>query len=148
MNLKSLDTNILLYAINVDCAEHKNCSALVRTSIEEPGEWIVADQVWFELYRLLRNNVVLKKPLSAKDASEAISYYRHKMGWLHCAWDVHFMKQLETVWNVNSFSASKSFDLILAITLKNFGVKTFYTRNTKDFEKLKFFNLVNPIINL
>jgi predicted nucleic acid-binding protein len=51
MNLKSLDTNILLYAINADCAEHKNCSALVRTSIEEPGEWIVADQVWFELYR-------------------------------------------------------------------------------------------------
>lgn len=145
MRFKSFDTNILLYSLNVDCAEHNICSELVKTSMKEQGEWIIADQVWFELYRLLRSSAVLKKPLTGKEAAEAISWYRYKTGWLHCAWDIKFMSQLDAVWNSNSFPVSRSFDLILAVTLKNYGVKTLYTRNTKDFDKMKYFELVNPL---
>lgn len=51
--MKSLDTNMLLYAINVDCAEHEPARDLVDRALSESDEWIVADQVYFELYGLL-----------------------------------------------------------------------------------------------
>jgi toxin-antitoxin system PIN domain toxin len=143
--MKSLDTNILLYAINKDCPEHTACSDLVRHALGEPEAWIIADQVWFELYRLLRNPRVLSQPLEAPDAAAAVSWYRNKSGWLHCSWDIGMFGQLEGFWKAGSFPARRSFDLVLATTLKNNGVKEFHTRNTKDFEAFDFFTLVNPL---
>lgn len=67
--VNSIDTNIPLYAINRDCPEHGAAIRLVRRALAEPSSWIVADQVWLELYRLLRNPSVLSAPLSATDAS-------------------------------------------------------------------------------
>jgi toxin-antitoxin system PIN domain toxin len=143
--MKSLDTNILLYAINKDCPEHEACSDLVRHALGEPESWIIADQVWFELYRLLRNPAVLSQPLSAPDAAASVAWYRNKSGWVHCAWETSMIGQLEGLWKEDSFPARRSFDLVLAITLKNNGVKQFYTRNTKDFEVFDFFAVVNPL---
>jgi len=62
MSLKSLDTNILLYAINADCPEHAIRTGFVKSA-----------------------------------------------------------------------------------TLKENGVTLFHTRNVKDFEKLEYFDLVNPL---
>ena len=70
--MKSLDTNILLYSINTDCSEHAICRQLVDKALSEKDSWIVADQVWFELYRLLRNSVVLQNPLTASQAAKTI----------------------------------------------------------------------------
>jgi hypothetical protein len=49
------------------------------------------------------------------------------------------------LWKEDSFPARRSFDLVLAITLKNNGVKQFYTRKTKDFVVFDFFAVVNPL---
>ena len=144
--MKSMDTNVLLYAINKDCPEHDRCASLVRQALGEAESWVIADQVWFELYRLLRNPAVLSNPLDASDAAATIAWYRNKSGWLHCAWDIGMMGQLEGIWNNDSFPARRSFDLVLAITLKSNGVKEFHTRNTKDFEDAGFLSLVNPIL--
>ncbi len=43
--MQSLDTNILLYAINRDCAEHEPCRALVASALDSPNDWVIADQV-------------------------------------------------------------------------------------------------------
>lgn len=37
------------------------------------------------------------------------------------------------------------FDVVLAVTLYNHGVKTFYTRNVKDFISLGLFEVVDPL---
>ncbi|MDP3176585.1 MAG: hypothetical protein Q8M76_01695, partial [Spirochaetaceae bacterium] len=105
--MKSLDTNILLYAINKDCREHAMCASLVRQALGEPESWIIADQVWFELYRLLRNPAVLPHHLGAGDAAAAVHWYRNKSGWLHCAWETGMMEQLEGVWKDSSFAARR-----------------------------------------
>lgn len=143
--MKSLDTNVLLYAINKDCPEHKACASVVEQALKEPESWIIADQVWFELYRLLRNPAVLSHHLGAVDAAAAVYWYRNKTGWLHCAWEIDMMEQVEKVWKDASFAARRNFDLVLAVTLKNSYVKEFYTRNVKDFEAFGFFTLVNPL---
>ncbi len=145
MSLKSLDTNILLYAINADCPEHRVCADMVKSALDEGPSWIIADQVWFELYRLLRNPAVLTKPLGAEEAASTVAWYRGRSGWQHCAWETSMMPKLESIWKTETFPAKRSFDLILAITLKENGVTRFHTRNVKDFEKLEYFDLVNPL---
>ncbi|TVR87487.1 MAG: PIN domain-containing protein [Spirochaetaceae bacterium] len=143
--MNSLDTNILLYAVNRDCAEHGACKDLVDSALREPEVWIVAEQVWFELYRLLRNPAVLARPLGASQAADLVSWYRNSSGWMQCAWTPRLMKQLHTQWGQEQFPARRSFDLILAVTLKAHGVNTLYTRNTKNFADLDFFSVVDPL---
>ena len=54
MSLSSLDTNLLLYAANEDAAEHVVCKAFLQKVIGDPSGWIIADQVYLELYRAIR----------------------------------------------------------------------------------------------
>jgi uncharacterized protein len=143
--MKSMDTNVLLYGINKDCPEHQACSSLVRQALATPESWIIADQVWFELYRLLRNPAVLAHPLGGAQAAATISWYRNRSGWLHCSWEIGMMPMLEAYWIRDSFPPGRTFDLVLAVTLENNGVKELHTRNTKDFELVDSFTVINPM---
>lgn len=143
--MKSIDTNIFLYAVNRDCPEHAASLRLVRKALEEPQSWIIADQVWFELYKLLRSPAVLAKPLSAAKAAHTIEWYRRRSGWLACAWEPGMMPSLLRRLTDASFPSRNTFDLVLAVTLKAYGVELFYTRNTEDFRQLKLFEVENPV---
>lgn len=143
--MRSIDTNVFLYAINRDCPEHDAAKSFVRGALQEPAGWVVADQVWFELYRLLRNPAVLKNPLAAPQAADTIDWYRNSTGWLTCAWEPEMMKRLMPLWRDEAVPARSGFDSVLAVTLVAHGVDTLYTRNTKDFERFGLFHLSNPI---
>lgn len=143
--MKSIDTNVLLYALNADCAEHDRARALVARALDHPEEWIIADQVYFELYRLLRNPAVLAHPLGARQASDAISWYRTRSGWLHCAYEPSMMADVSRLWSSDGFSARATFDAVLAVTLARNGVHEFFTRNTGVFAPLELFSVQNPI---
>ena len=143
--MQSLDTNILLYAINRDCAEHEQCRALVAKALEHPQQWVVADQVWFELYRLLRHPVVLKRPLNASTAADTVAWYRDRSGWASCAWSPTQMGRLDTIWRDDDFPARRAFDAVLALTLRANGVTRFYTRNVRDFAVAGFAEVIDPI---
>ena len=143
--MKSLDTNVLLYALNADCAEHESAHALIESALQEPHGWIIADQVYFELYRLLRNPAVLSAALCAADAARTVAWYRTRSGWLHCAYEPGMMSRIAPVWAAGSFSARTTFDLVLAVTLSANGVNEFYTRNLADFGPFGLFTVRNPI---
>jgi predicted nucleic acid-binding protein len=143
--MKSLDTNVLFYSLNADCPEHPACLSLVKGALSSPQDWIVADQVWFELYRLLRNPSILRQALSASEAAQKIDWFRSRSGWGCCAWEPFLMDQFKPLWQRESFPVRRTFDLILALTLKAQGVDEFFTRNTKDFDDLGFFAVRNPL---
>jgi predicted nucleic acid-binding protein len=79
--VQSFDTNVLLYAINRDCAEHEPCRALIAKALDTPSDWVVADQLWFELYRLLRHPNVLQRPLDAATADVLCAFQRRYRPW-------------------------------------------------------------------
>lgn len=118
---------------------------IVEQALKEPQSWIIADQVWFELYRLLRNPAVLAKPLSAEEAGHTIEWYRRRSGWLSCAWEPDMMSSLIPRLKEKTFVPRNTFDLVLAVTLEKHGVSLFYTRNTRDFAGLGMFEVVNPL---
>jgi toxin-antitoxin system PIN domain toxin len=143
--VNSIDTNLLLYAANEDCDEHGAATTLVRQALNRPADWIVADQVYFELYRLLRNPAVLERPLSASQAWESVDFYRHQSGWMHCCYETSFMSEIIQLLKSEQLPPRRTFDLVLAITLKKHGVKRFYTRNVQDFASLDWFETIDPL---
>ena len=143
--MQSLDTSILLYAINRDCAEHESCRTLVAEALDAPNDWVIADQLWFELYRLLRHPSVLQRPLDATTAANTVAWYRDKSGWQQCAWSPAQMPRLHAQWAQQDFPAWRTFDAVLALTLRSNGVTRFYTRNVRDFAGAGFAAVVDPV---
>lgn len=143
--MQSLDTNILLYAINRDCAEHESCRTLVAEALDAPHDWVIADQLWFELYRLLRHPSVLQRPLDAATAANTVAWYRDRSGWQQCAWSPAQMPRLHAQWAQQDFPARRTFDAVLALTLRSNGVTRFYTRNVRDFAGAGFAAVVDPV---
>jgi len=142
--MNSIDTNVFLYGVNTDCPEYRPCRKVIESALESPESWVISDQVWFELYRLLRNPRVMEKPLSAVDAYQVVYWFRENSGFHHCAWEDRLMEDLFSYLRQPSFPARQVFDLVLAITLRENGVKRFYTRNVKDFAPLGFFEVIDP----
>lgn len=143
--MNSLDTNILIYAVNSGCKEHASAIKVYERMLEDPTSWIISDQVLFEFYRGLRHKNILERPLNHQQAIEQISFLREEAGILHCAYEVSFWDQVKSFDDCKNPKAIHIFDRVLAITLLKNKVTTLYTRNTKDFREFKFENLINPI---
>ncbi len=47
--MNSLDTNTLIYAANSHAPEHAKALAVVNLMLANPSEWILSDQVLWEL---------------------------------------------------------------------------------------------------
>lgn len=143
--MNSLDTNILIYAVNSGCVEHAAALTVYRRMLDNPMEWIISDQVLFEFYRGLRNERILEKPLDHKSAFEQILFLREESGVLNCAYESSFWNYLVEDFKKSDHKPSHIFDHVLAITLKQNGVQSFYTRNTRHFKVFQFQHLINPI---
>jgi toxin-antitoxin system PIN domain toxin len=143
--MNSLDTNILIYAVNSGCVEHERAKRVYESMLRDPSQWVLSDQVLFEFYRGLRSAKILERPLNHQEALRQIEFLRVHSGVLHCAYETAFWDDfLKDFRDVRS-RPSHIFDRILAITLRKNGVSTFYTRNTKDFAEFGFKSTVNPI---
>jgi predicted nucleic acid-binding protein len=143
--MNSLDTSILFYATNEDCEEYNKERALVQQALDHSVEWIVSDQIYFELYRLLRNPIVLEHPLSAAEAWKIIDFYRHQSGLMYCCYETSFMSEIAERLKSEELPPSRTFNSVLAITLKKHDVGTYYTKNTRVFEPFHWFTLIDPL---
>lgn len=141
----SLDTNILLYASNADCVEHPAALAVVEQALDEPAEWVVADQVLFEWYKALRNPRILARPLGAVEATARVRFLREQTGIRRCAYRLDLAGRVLAELEQVLFPYQRTHDVLLAVTLRAYGVERFYTRNTRDFETAGFLELINPI---
>jgi uncharacterized protein len=145
--MNSLDTNILVYAANADCAEHAAAKALVDEMLERPEEWLLADQVLFEFYKALRNPRIFEKPLDAKAAARQVTFLCEESGVMRCCYTLeHWDAVIESLRDPRT-PFQRTHDIILAETLKSHGVTRLYTRNVRDFEQAGFDDLINPIDN-
>ena len=142
--MKSLDTNLLIYAANESCKEHPVARELAESLLAEPQEWMLADQVLFEYYRALRNPHILERPLTAERAANQVRFLREEAGCLHCAYSLDLWDAVTPHLSQESLRGIGVFDVILAVTLKANGITRFYTRNVSDFEHFGLFAVIDP----
>ena len=143
--MKSLDTNILLYAADEDCPEHEPAISLLSDALRAPDDWILADQVLFELYAGLRHPGVFAKPLSPAEAARRVAFLREESGFSFCCHELRSWPAIRAGLASPAFPRRRTYDLVLAVTLRGNGVTDFYTRNTADFRNAGFRATINPI---
>ena len=88
---------------------------------------------------------VEEKPLGAQEAVKRVEYFRKELGCQHCEYRQRLFDQVAGMLGEEGFPASRTFDVVLAITLRDNEVDTFYTRNSRDFQELGWFELIDPI---
>ncbi len=143
----SIDANILLYAYSEAAPEHDRALAFIaaqsRNKIVALSEFVLT-----EFYLLLRNPVVLKKPLSAQDAVQVIQSYRQHPIWKTLGFPPTSREIHTDLWQqaaTPGIARRRIYDTRTALCLRAFGVTEFATANVKDFDGFGFKKVWNPL---
>jgi toxin-antitoxin system PIN domain toxin len=139
----SFDTNILLYSLNPQSKWHGAAVQFLEQSLAE-DRVVMTDYVLVELYNLLRNPAVMKKPLSAAKAAALVGQYL-KFPTVTRAENAPIMDEAWKLAARSGFPRRRIFDVRLGLTLLHHGVTRFATANVKDFEGLGFQKVWNPL---
>lgn len=140
----SFDTNILLYSLNPRSSWNAKATEFLERSLNEERV-VISDYVLVELYTLLRNPAVMKKPLGSAKAAEIALHYL-KFATVIRAENAQVMDSVWTMAADPSFARRRIFDARLGKTLLHHGVTRFATANVKDFEGIGFEQVWNPLI--
>jgi uncharacterized protein len=143
----SIDANILMYAYSEAAPEHDRALAFI-TAQTRNANVALSEFVLAEFYLLLRNPVVLKKPLSAQHAVQVIQSYRQHPVWKTLGFPPTSREVHTDLWKeaaTPGIARRRIYDTRTALCLRAFGVTEFATANVKDFEKFGFKKVWNPI---
>jgi toxin-antitoxin system PIN domain toxin len=139
----SVDTNVLLHGLDSDSDHHPAARELLTRHQRDSG-MVLCELVLVELYVLLRNPAVVRRPLTAGRAVEVIDVFRHHPHWQLIDHDRDVMDQVWKAAGDEGLARTRIFDVRLGLTLRRHGVTEFATRNVKHFEGLGFERVFDP----
>lgn len=145
--MMSLDTNILLPAVETRNASHARAAAFLH-SLQAREDVAISEFILLELYSLLRNPVVLGQPLTAPRAAAVCDAFRHHPRWQLVGFPADSRAFHDEFWprlRKEAFARRRAFDWRTALSLMQLGVQEFATVNTKDFSGLGFARVWNPL---
>jgi predicted nucleic acid-binding protein len=146
----SIDTNLVFHALDLDSREHRKAFAFI-SSIADRTDVVISEFMLTELYRLVRNPAVTRRPLSEAEAVELIQHYRSHPRWRVAGFPDGSSERLHVrLWQLagkSPFAFRRIYDARLALILQSFGVTEFATVNCKDFEGLGFTRVWNPLVS-
>ena len=134
----SIDTNILFHAWARDSSNHEPALEWIN-SIKNDTGIAVSEFVRTEFYRLLRNPVLLKHPLSGAKAVDVIQSYREHPRWRLIGFPNGGRTFHEQIWEKareRGFAFRRIYDVRFGFTLIAQGVTELATVNVKDFQTL------------
>ena len=143
----SLDTNILFPALDPGHGDHKSAVAFFE-SLADRRDVVISEFILLELYGLLRNPAILRRPLTADAATSVCESFRRHPRWQIIGFppDSHVFH--DTLWprlREHNFARRRAYDWRTALSLLRQGVTEFATVNTKDFEGFGFKRVWNPL---
>jgi toxin-antitoxin system PIN domain toxin len=139
----SFDTNLAVHAANCDSASHAQSRGFIE-SLAARRDVAICELMLVELYLKLRNERIFTRPLTAAQAVAVCTAYRSNQAWqlIDCA------PVMDDVWGLaakSGFAFRRIIDVRLARTLLHHGVTEFATANVRDFAKLGFERVWNPL---
>jgi len=143
----SVDTNILLPAVNEDHKSHGAAAAYIE-SLDGREDVAISEFILLELYGLLRNPAVMQNPLGAHTAAQVCEAFRAHPSWQLVGFPPDsraFHDQLWPLLREKAFARRRAYDLRAALSLIQNGVTEFATINVKDFEGVGFARVWNPL---
>jgi predicted nucleic acid-binding protein len=143
----SIDTNVLLPAVEADRAEHEVAAGFLA-SLQERDDVAISELILLELYVLLRNPVVVPKARSAAQAVAVCEAFRNHPRWQVVGLPPASRAFHDALWpglRESSFARRRAYDWRCGLSLLQQGVTEFATVNLKDFAGLGFARVWNPL---
>jgi len=143
----SLDTNILLAAVESRNTDHSRAAAFLE-SLQDRWDVAICEFILLELYVLLRNPAVLAKPLAPAAATDVCEAFRQHPRWQVIGFPPHSRAFHDAFWpklRETDFARRRAYDWRAALLLIQQGVTEFATVNEKDFRDCGFRRVWNPL---
>jgi len=140
----SADTNLLFAWLNLGHPNHARAAAWFGAQAEN-SELALCELCLVELYGLLRNEVLLERPLGAAAAVETIRRLRDHPQWELLDYPGGLMGEVWACAAAPQFARRRIYDARLAFALRHHGVTEFATVNVKDFQGFGFTRVWNPL---
>ncbi|MHB8566420.1 MAG: PIN domain-containing protein [Nitrososphaerales archaeon] len=117
------------------------CADIVRDGFEGDAQYYLSNQVLSELFVVLTKHV--GKPLSKERAATVVSGFADSSKWKKLNY-THLtvkmaLQDLQTV-------STSFWDILIAETMREAGVKVVYTENERDFRKIPWIQVKNPLL--
>lgn len=139
----SIDTNILVYALDQRSADHTKAREFLMEHADDP-QVAISELVLVEFYLHLRNPAVFQRICSEAEAADICQQFRRSPRWRL----IENAEVMDEVWERAAqagFARRRIIDARLALTLRRHGVDEFATVNTKDFAGFGFTRVWNPL---
>jgi uncharacterized protein len=143
----SIDTNILLPAVETENAQHARAAAFLE-SLGDSSDVAISEFILLELYGLLRNPAVLRRPLAAKPAVAICEALRSNPRWQCLGLPPESRPFHDELWRKlddPGLARRRAYDVRIGLSLVAQGVTDFATVNLKDFRGLGFATVWNPL---
>ena len=145
--MTSCDTNVLFVALEASRPGHSMARAFLEER-KDDSNFALCELVLMELYVLLRNPAVARRPLSGAEATSIIGALRSNPRWDILDYPGPGVGVMDALWiraAAPDFARRRIFDIRLALTLRHHGVTEFATVNEKDFRDAGFERVWNPL---
>lgn len=146
----AVDTNISVYAHNLDSPFHQKAKAFVESVIREDPQDNFHHEVGIPLQACAEfvnvcTRQTIEKPLSIQEAISIIREYAETLG-VPIILPQNTQLQTFLMLLETTTTRKKVFDVMLAATLKDNSVEGLYTVNIDDFKDFTFLKVENPLL--
>ena len=145
--MMSCDTNVLFASLDSESVYHASAVAFLH-GMRDTEQFGLCELMLVELYGLLRNPMVSKRPQNGAEVGRVIQRYRTHPRWLILDYPGPQSDVINRLWELASradFPYKRIYDARLALTLRHHGVTEFATRNVKDFQRFGFKRVWDPL---
>ena len=140
-----VDTNILIYAADLDSPEHLKCRDLVQLWRSQSTPWHVTWGIVYEFLRVSTHPNVFRIPFTLANAWAFIEATLASPSIAPLIPTERHQTVASEVFNeIQDIRGNLVFDAHTAILMREHGIKTIYTRDT-DFNRFPFIDVVDPI---
>jgi toxin-antitoxin system PIN domain toxin len=139
-----IDTNVLVYAIDRDAADHVACRRLLERCRAQAEPWYLTWGIAYEFLRVTTHPAIFRRPLSMTEAwafLEAV-FASPGLGML-LETERHAHVAAEVFAETPQLAGNLIFDTHAAILMRENGVRGIYTHDS-DFNRFAFIDVLDP----
>ena len=140
-----VDTNVLLYAANVDSPMHDRCSSLVAEWRSRHGAWFLTWSVCYEFLRVVTHPRIFERPWDRLSAWQYIQALMASPGLAVLAeTDRHATVARTVIDELPALQGNLFHDAHIAILMREHGIRRIVT-NDSDFHRFGFLEVIDPL---
>lgn len=140
-----VDTNILLYAVNSDAAEHASAREFLLKAGTSADQWYLTEGIIYEFLRVATHPRVFAQPMRWQEAMQVVqALVANPCFRVLTAGEQHWSLLEEVLSSLTHPSGNLFFDIRTAVLMREHGVREIYTTDT-DFLQFDWIKVINPL---